>query len=162
MYGARILADRSQIGCRLTVKQTQFLQIVPRECFESLAVCQIQKLLQFAPVRLPFLQPACCDHRCDSMDELKIDTPEQIALELPLAGIGSRFLALGIDTLLQFIIYFIGMIVFALVTVGSYGFSWIPKSMGIAFFVILVFCVYWGYFALYDAFWNGQTPGKKY
>ncbi len=98
----------------------------------------------------------------DSMDQLQIDTPEQIALELPLAGIGSRFLALVIDTLIQFIIYFIGMIVFALVTVGSYGFSWIPKSMGIAFFVILVFCVYWGYFALFEAFWKGQTPGKKY
>lgn len=98
----------------------------------------------------------------DSMDQLQIDTPEQIALELPLAGIGSRFLALVIDTLIQFLIYFIGTIIFALVTVGSYGFDWLPKSMGPAFFVILVFCVYWGYFALFEVFWKGQTPGKKY
>jgi uncharacterized RDD family membrane protein YckC len=98
----------------------------------------------------------------DSMDQLQIDTPEQIALELPLAGIGSRFLALVIDTLIQFIIYFIGMIVFAIVTAGSFGFDWFPKSMGLAFFVILVFCVYWGYFALFEIFWKGQTPGKRY
>jgi len=35
------------------------------------------------------------------MDNLVIDTPEQIPLEFPLAGIGSRFLALALDTLLQ-------------------------------------------------------------
>ena len=39
-----------------------------------------------------------------SLDRLDIDTPEQIALELPLAGIGSRFLALAFDSLIQFIV----------------------------------------------------------
>ena len=34
-------------------------------------------------------------------EQLTIDTPEQIALEYPLAGAGSRFLALAIDSLLQ-------------------------------------------------------------
>ena len=33
---------------------------------------------------------------------------------------------------------------------------------GMAFYVILVFCVYWGYFALFEIFLKGQTPGKKY
>src|ERR1019366_2921848 len=37
-----------------------------------------------------------------SDDKLIIETPEQTALEFPLAGIGSRSLALVIDTLLQF------------------------------------------------------------
>ena len=35
------------------------------------------------------------------MDHLVIDTPEQIPLEFPLAGIGSRFLALAVDTIIQ-------------------------------------------------------------
>ena len=34
-------------------------------------------------------------------EKLTIDTPEQIALEFPLAGAGSRFLALAIDTFVQ-------------------------------------------------------------
>ena len=34
-------------------------------------------------------------------DQLSIETPEQVALEFPLAGVGSRFLALAIDMLLQ-------------------------------------------------------------
>ena len=96
------------------------------------------------------------------MDQLQIDTPEQIALELPLAGIGSRFLALVIDTLIQFIIYFVGIIVIALATLGSFAINWVPASIAPAFFVILVFCVYWGYFALFEIFWKGQTPGKRY
>ena len=36
-----------------------------------------------------------------SGDKLTIETPEQTVLEFPLAGIGSRSLALAIDTLLQ-------------------------------------------------------------
>src|SRR5579863_1616610 len=35
------------------------------------------------------------------MDHLTIETPEQIPLEFLLAGIGSRFLALAVDTLIQ-------------------------------------------------------------
>jgi len=34
-------------------------------------------------------------------EKLNIDTPEQVALEFSLASVGSRFLALGIDTLIQ-------------------------------------------------------------
>src|SRR5690606_35665316 len=39
--------------------------------------------------------------RASVTEKLTIDTPEQIALELPLAGVGSRFLALAIDTIIQ-------------------------------------------------------------
>jgi hypothetical protein len=34
-------------------------------------------------------------------DKLTIETPEQTALEFPLAGVGSRCLALLLDTLIQ-------------------------------------------------------------
>ena len=34
-------------------------------------------------------------------EKLTIDTPEQIALEFALAGVGSRFLAMAFDTILQ-------------------------------------------------------------
>jgi hypothetical protein len=48
----------------------------------------------------------------DSFDQLKIDTPEQIALELPLAGIGSRFLAIAIGFLIQVALYLITGLIF--------------------------------------------------
>ena len=34
-------------------------------------------------------------------DKLSIDTPEQVALDFALASIGSRFLAIAVDTLIQ-------------------------------------------------------------
>jgi len=99
----------------------------------------------------------------DSLDQLRIDTPEQIALELPLAGIGSRFLALAIDTLIQFFLYAIGAIIFVfLIPLGSLSIPWIPATMGPAIGVFFLFCVYWGYFAIFEVIWKGQTPGKRY
>jgi uncharacterized RDD family membrane protein YckC len=97
----------------------------------------------------------------DSVDQLRIDTPEQIALELPLAGIGSRFLALGIDTLLQSLLYVLGGIGFVLLPAGA---SWLrfSLSLGAALAVLFFFCVYWGYFAFFEVVWRGQTPGKRY
>jgi uncharacterized RDD family membrane protein YckC len=97
------------------------------------------------------------------MDELKIDTPEQIALELPLAGIGSRFLALGIDTLLQSILYIVGAFVFIFAIPFASGlFTFKSWSWGPAIGVLFLFCVYWGYFAFFEIIWKGQTPGKRY
>src|SRR4029077_6427798 len=99
-----------------------------------------------------------------SADHLQIDTPEQIALELPLAGIGSRFLGLAIDTLLQFALYITAVLLLAfipLVTgIGRY-LSWIPQSFIPALVVMFMFCVYWGYFAFFEIIWKGQTPGKR-
>jgi uncharacterized RDD family membrane protein YckC len=103
-----------------------------------------------------------------SADQLKIDTPEQIALELPLAGIGSRFLGLAIDTLLQWVLYFVVFlivvgVVWADPSIGVPGryFKWLPESFVPAAVILFIFCIYWGYFAFFEIIWKGQTPGKK-
>src|SRR5438270_2982985 len=99
----------------------------------------------------------------DLYDELKIDTPEQIALELPLAGIGSRFLALAIDTLIQVALYIVtGIILLLTLPLGSSIFTFLPKLVGPAVAIFILFAVYWGYFAIFEAVWQGQTPGKRY
>jgi uncharacterized RDD family membrane protein YckC len=97
-----------------------------------------------------------------SFDKLTIETPEQTALEFPLAGIGSRFLALAADTLLQLAVAWILVMVFA---VSAISFSFISKGAGIWTFAILVFALFglqFGYFAVFEALWNGQTPGKRW
>lgn len=104
-----------------------------------------------------------------AFEQLTIETPEQIALEFPLAGIGSRFLALAVDLLIQF-----GLIA-ALVLLGL-GVSW---GIGAAspltstdsnsraalwtFAVLLLvgFVLFYGYFAIFEIAWRGQTPGKR-
>ena len=100
-------------------------------------------------------------------DQLQIDTPEQIALELPLAGIGSRFLGLVIDTLIQFVLYIIAAFAvgFSAALAGAVGIGrylrWIPVSWAPAIAILFMFSVYWGYFAFFEIIWKGQTPGKR-
>ena len=99
----------------------------------------------------------------DSIDQLRIDTPEQIALELPLAGIGSRFLAVAIDTLIQTVVYLIvGFIFLFTLPAGSSVFTFVPRLLGPALAVFVLFAIYWGYFAFFETIWQGQTPGKRY
>ncbi len=99
----------------------------------------------------------------DSFDQLKIDTPEQIALELPLAGIGSRFLAIAIDTLIQAALYLITAIVFFIILpTCSSMFMFLPRMVGPALAIFILFAIYWGYFAVFETLWKGQTPGKRY
>ena len=98
----------------------------------------------------------------DSFDQLKIDTPEQIALELPLAGIGSRFLAMAIDTLIQAALYLISELFFSWFWGRSLMAWYVPRSVGPAMGIFIVFAIYWGYFAIFEILWKGQTPGKRF
>jgi uncharacterized RDD family membrane protein YckC len=99
----------------------------------------------------------------DSFDQLKIDTPEQIALELALAGIGSRLLAMAIDTLIQVVLYLItGLIFIIMLPLGFSVFNFLPRLIGPAMAIFILFAIYWGYFAIFEILWKGQTPGKRY
>ncbi|MBV8821039.1 MAG: RDD family protein [Acidobacteriaceae bacterium] len=91
-----------------------------------------------------------------------IETPEQTQLEFAVAGIGSRFLALALDLLIQI---GVGIVVFLvmLVLVGS-GFwtNWRQARVWLmAIVAALVFVLHFGYFILFEFLWSGQTPGKR-
>jgi uncharacterized RDD family membrane protein YckC len=98
----------------------------------------------------------------DPLDKLTIDTPEQTSLEFPLAGIGSRFVAMAADTAIQFVLglalFFLAAVVApALTLVGKLTAEW-----AFAIMIIVFFLLYSAYFAFFEAVWNGQTPGKRY
>jgi len=99
----------------------------------------------------------------DSLDKLTIDTPEQIAIEFPLAGIGSRFLAIMFDILVQFLGYVVLALIAALAFGGELKRVW-PSAWNwsSAIFILVVFCLYWGYYAFFETIWQGQTPGKRH
>ena len=96
-----------------------------------------------------------------SGDKLTIETPEQTVLEFPLAGIGSRSLALAIDTLLQIAV----LIVLGLIA-GIISYEVVLPRLGKQYvYAILIFIGFlsqFGYFAFFEAIWNGRTPGKKW
>jgi uncharacterized RDD family membrane protein YckC len=114
------------------------------------------------------------DAMTETPDQLTIDTPEQVAIRFPIAGIGSRFLAILADTLIQLIGYaVVGLIIFLVISTipglnssstSTARDSPIPTAAKwmIAAIIIFHFLIYWGYFTLFETFWNGQTPGKRF
>jgi uncharacterized RDD family membrane protein YckC len=97
-----------------------------------------------------------------SLDKLTIETPEQTQLDFPLAGIGSRFLALALDTLLQVAaLWVVGIVLVAAAIPTSFVFK-SSAMWALAVLIFLTFAIYVAYFALFEALWNGQTPGKRW
>jgi uncharacterized RDD family membrane protein YckC len=101
-----------------------------------------------------------------SLDRLDIDTPEQISLELPLAGIGSRFLALTIDSLIQVGVLIVLTIFAAVLSLtydqlGGAANRFFSDTIGAIVLILVPFCLYWGYFAFFEILWQGRTPGKR-
>jgi uncharacterized RDD family membrane protein YckC len=94
-------------------------------------------------------------------DQLNIDTPELVAIEMPLAGIGSRFIAILVDYLIWGFAFFIFFLL-ALVVIPAFSiFGRISANWAIGIALLIVFVMHWGYFALFEAFSNGRTPGKR-
>jgi uncharacterized RDD family membrane protein YckC len=96
-----------------------------------------------------------------AIDKLTIDTPEQVHLEFVLAGIGSRFMAAFLDAAIQAVAY---LALFLLTLMWPSGGFFSPaRSMWWYALVIFVgFCIYWGYYAIFETLWKGQTPGKRW
>jgi uncharacterized RDD family membrane protein YckC len=105
--------------------------------------------------------------------DVLIGTPENIAIEYELAGLGARFTANVADTFLQIAIY-LGVILFAgvldlVLDLSARYMHWnilahILQQLAefvAAGAIILSFVVFWGYYIYYEYRWNGQTPGKR-
>jgi uncharacterized RDD family membrane protein YckC len=97
----------------------------------------------------------------DSLEKLTIETPEQIALEYPLAGIGSRFMAFFYDSLIQAVFFLVLWIVLLLIMPDLIKYWPSAWNWVAAVYVFVAFAMYWGYFATFEALWNGQTWGKR-
>jgi uncharacterized RDD family membrane protein YckC len=88
-------------------------------------------------------------------DRLTIETPEGIALELTLAGVGSRFAAALVDYLIQALI--VAALAIFLYAVGLDPFS---DGFAAAVWTVAVFVVFMGYDIAFEVLNSGRTPGK--
>jgi uncharacterized RDD family membrane protein YckC len=85
-------------------------------------------------------------------DHVEITTPEGVRLDLTVVGVGSRFVARLLDTLIQ-----IGLII-ALAMVGAA----VPDSgVAAAVLLVLIFAVLLAYDIVLELAMGGQTPGKR-
>lgn len=87
-------------------------------------------------------------------ETLRIATPEGVSLELPLAGVGSRFVALLVDSVLQ-TLAFIGLLIVLSVT-GAGGFTAAAALAVTAFALVFVYPM------AFELGAGGRTPGKRW
>lgn len=96
-------------------------------------------------------------------DRYIIDTPENIEFGYDIAGIGSRFLAAILDSLLILLLQILVVFVIG----GALLSDLLEKTLGIstsllnALGILLSFVILWGYYICFEMIWNGQSPGKR-
>ena len=95
--------------------------------------------------------------------ETELQLPEEISLQLEVANVGSRTLAILADISLCGIVLFVVYGLAALFGQGLTG-DWLARlssgALQILLFLVL-FGFQWLYFNVFEWLWNGQTPGKK-
>lgn len=69
-------------------------------------------------------------------------------------------MAVLLDTLIQVVIVIV-LVLGWIWLIGSPGGGSYPIWVD-AIFTFIFFCLYWGYYALFEIFWKGQTPGKRW
>ncbi|MBN1977042.1 MAG: RDD family protein [Anaerolineae bacterium] len=96
---------------------------------------------------------------------LSIDTPENVIFDYNVSGIGSRFLAALVDTLIIIILQIIVLLAAILAMTPSINLAswdstvpaWVFAVLGLISFALL-----WGYYIFFEVLWNGQSPGKRW
>ena len=92
---------------------------------------------------------------------LNVATADRVALELPLAGLGSRAMAYLVDL---FLVGGVALVAYFLVTLiipdpvnAVLGLSTLARSLGIGALGVFL----WVYWTAFEVAWNGQSPGKR-
>lgn len=93
-----------------------------------------------------------------------VRTGEAVAIRYELAGLGSRFLALTVDMIAQFVIALALLLLYGFVIEPALG--RIPFGKNVHAFVIAggiaaFFLIFVGWFIAFEAWWSGRTPGKR-
>jgi uncharacterized RDD family membrane protein YckC len=84
-----------------------------------------------------------------------IVTPEAVVLDLRPAGIASRALARVIDFAIQ------GALIVALLVATGVGATFLPSWSSVVIAVVGVAAIVFAYPAVFEAAWQGRTPGKS-
>ena len=102
-----------------------------------------------------------------SVDDTKtVITPEQVAVTYTLAGIGTRFGAMVVDTFAQagmvaLVVVILTMVMPGLAVAEVSSLARTLPAWVLATFMIIIFGIIWGYFVFWETVWSGRTPGKR-
>jgi uncharacterized RDD family membrane protein YckC len=83
----------------------------------------------------------------------RVITPEAVPLELDVAGVGSRMIAIVIDMSIQFAVFLLILFVLDSLQVND--------TVGTVAILVSIPVLFWGYFFFFEGLWHGRTPGKR-
>jgi uncharacterized membrane protein SpoIIM required for sporulation len=117
------------------------------------------------------IRPASATHTRTTrgLDQVvDVETPEQVVFSYTIAGIGSRAAAALLDHAIIFgglllIFLLLGFVLGPALDLGSdvRAFTRHAGGWAVAIIFLVVFAVQWGYYVLFEALRDGQTPGKR-
>jgi uncharacterized RDD family membrane protein YckC len=93
----------------------------------------------------------------------ELELPEEIDLQVELANVGSRTLAILVDLGLGGLVLF-SVYALTLLLAHDIADDWLTRLSSNALktlLMLLIFGLQWVYFNLFEWLWNGQTPGKR-
>jgi len=92
-----------------------------------------------------------------------VETPENIRFGYDVADIGSRFLAILIDTLIQGVLYMLLFvaIIFVVNQLTAFPLPETATTILAVLLILTVFMIQFGYFWFLEIVMAGQTPGKR-
>lgn len=115
----------------------------------------LRRLLRLVP--LSQIMGSMADVTGGQIDtRIEIVTPENIAFQYRVAGPFRRLPAYLIDVVIRFV----ALIIIVLVIRIFFG-AVRADAVGIGLRLFILFLFEWFYFGLFEALWNGQTPGKR-
>ncbi|MGI0491924.1 RDD family protein [Alkalinema pantanalense CENA528] len=102
-------------------------------------------------------------------NRITLYTPESVALEFTLAGIGSRAFALLVDYHILALVIVVFLLLWLALSFQlteyllqlNIDYSGLSNWL-IAIPFLIVFVIFVGYFIFFETLWKGQTPGKKW
>jgi uncharacterized RDD family membrane protein YckC len=102
-------------------------------------------------------------------NKITLQTPESVKLEFVLAGIGNRAFALLIDYTILGLVFagavlswsFFSYQLIQYLDKLNINYSGLQNWL-IAIPLLILFMLFVGYFVIFETFWQGQTPGKRF
>jgi len=93
----------------------------------------------------------------------ELELPEEIDLQVELANVGSRTLAILVDLALGGLVLFVvyGLTLLLARDVTNDWLTNLSSNALKTLLILLIFGLQWVYFNLFEWIWNGQTPGKR-
>jgi uncharacterized membrane protein SpoIIM required for sporulation/uncharacterized RDD family membrane protein YckC len=103
--------------------------------------------------------------------QVDIETPEQVVVSYTIAGVGARAAAALIDyAIIWALIIAFWVLLIMLANAIAPGpdrtaETTAAQSSGawaVSLVILISFAIQWGYYVLFEALWDGQTPGKRW